>query len=83
MLKRLSLSVVIFVALTFGNPWSKTVSVSGYTTVPPLNKNRHDEAVATHGPLVISISGENRDFQMFRGGFISNSNSKQNSDSNI
>ncbi|GMS96937.1 hypothetical protein PENTCL1PPCAC_19112, partial [Pristionchus entomophagus] len=34
---------------------------------------RLQEAVAALGPAVVSMSGENRDFQMFRGGIYSNS----------
>lgn len=70
MLRKLILSVLIFEALTVG-PWSKTIlvgcaNVRRYVTVP-ANENGLAEAIINYGTLVMSISGETRDFQLYRG----------------
>ncbi|XP_003743816.1 mexicain [Galendromus occidentalis] len=49
-----------------------------YREVKPNDEQKLAEAIAQYGTLVMSISGENRDFQMYRGGIYDNPNcSKQ------
>lgn len=43
-----------------------------YRRVSPGNETALAEAVAQYGPMIVSISGENRDFQLYRGGIYDN-----------
>jgi C1A family cysteine protease len=40
--------------------------------IAPLNENKLAEGVAVYGPLVASVSAENRDFLLYRGGIYEN-----------
>ncbi|OQR76371.1 cathepsin L-like [Tropilaelaps mercedesae] len=43
-----------------------------YRRIPPNDEDAVMQAIANYGTLVASISGENRDFQLFRGGIYDN-----------
>lgn len=44
-----------------------------YVRAPPLDENALAAAIVNYGTLVMSISGENRDFQMYRASQSNNS----------
>eukprot|EP01132_Coremiostelium_polycephalum_P008354 gene8354-10261_t len=43
-----------------------------FRSVSPFNERDLAEAVSKYGPMVVRISGENRDFQLFKGGIYDN-----------
>jgi C1A family cysteine protease len=51
-----------------------------YLRVPPNDERALAEAIAQYGTLTMSISGENRDFQMYRGGIYDNPSCSKNVD---